>query len=364
VLFAAFPLGYGPAAKAVVLADRCREAGLEPAFVGRGVSFELAARSRGVFAEVFEGGPGDARARSLADGARAVVSVMDRGMAQLAQERSRPLHVVDSLLWMRDQVPASLLGARRYWVQRFGDDAGVPCGVSPEFIGPILASVPPPETAAPDCPLVINLGGFESAASPDRDRRYGEMVLEAFAEAGAGARDAPSATLLASAGTVGRLRPSAERLGVEVRSVAHDEAIGLLARARLVITVPGLTTALESFQLGRPTLFLPPRNFSQWCILKRMRHRGLAPHSTHWEDFGERYHLGERLPESVRDLRMHTAIDELVGRHAVRQSVASLFVAAQSSDHQELAAAQKEFLRSLGEDGTVAVVRDLAEHEV
>ncbi len=351
-------MGYGPAAKALVLAARCREAGRECVFVGRGVAYELVARSKEVFAEVVDATADAPVARALTREARVVVSLMDRDIARLADEMSRPLHVVDSLLWMRDRVPDTFLGARCYWAQRFRDaeprDQHL---VRPRYVGPILGAAPTPPPAGVD--LVVNLGGFEADGGSTRDRRYAELLLRAME-----ASDVPAAypgriRILASAEIAAALRASATRLGIESASLAHSEALEELGRARVILTAPGLTTTLESFQLGRPTFFLPPRNFSQWCVLKTLRARGVAPHALHWEDLDKRVRLEDQMPERVRNPRVHAAIDELASTPAAEEVLTRLFTVAGNGDHSGLAADQHAFLGSLGGDGAQAVADGL-----
>ena len=182
LLFSAYPMGYGPAAKALVLAARCRSAGFDPVFVGQGVAHELVSRSGEIFSEVVQSDANRTAARTLTRESHAVVSVMDREFASLAGELSRPLHVVDSLLWLRDRVPEAFSSACRYWAQDFvGVREPVEGLASPvSVVGPIVS----PRSAVPvtaSGKLLVSLGGFDGAGDPDRNRVYGELVLEAIA---------------------------------------------------------------------------------------------------------------------------------------------------------------------------------------
>src|SRR5437870_5477918 len=108
----AYPFGYGPASKLIVLARALRDRGWELVCLGTGIAYELAARSD-VFAQVIEPEPAEPETRGWLDAATALLSVMDRDFATIACESGRPYFVVDSLLWMRDRVPDVLLSARR-----------------------------------------------------------------------------------------------------------------------------------------------------------------------------------------------------------------------------------------------------------
>ena len=118
VACSAHPLGYGPAAKLIVLARALRARGWEPVFLGDGIARELAARSD-VFADTLPAEGDEAAVRRHLGAARVLLSVMDRGVAAVARACGRPYCVVDSLLWMRADVPEVFLAADRYWVQDF-----------------------------------------------------------------------------------------------------------------------------------------------------------------------------------------------------------------------------------------------------
>lgn len=359
LLFAAYPLGYGPAAKALAIAERCREAGLESVFVGRGVAHELVARSAGPFIEAIEANGHDRELRAMVRDAGAIVSVMDRDIARLAGEASRPLHVVDSLMWMRDRVPGAFSAARRYWMQRLWDDEPTaPPHIGFTFVGPILR--PRPSPSPPGQGLLVSLGGFEANAGSERDHRYAQLILSGIHSSHA-TRIYPSRVkILASARLAKAIEAQAHRLGVQTASLAHSEALEELGSASVILTAPGLTTSLECFQLGRPTFFLPPRNYSQWCTLKKLRARGLAPYALHWEDLGERFRLAQRMPEEVRNPRVDAAITELAETRAAQDAIGRLFAVAASGGHGALVRSQGKFLQSLGDDGAQAIAAHLA----
>ena len=58
----AYPFGYGPASKLIVLARALRDRGWELVFLGTGIAYELAARSD-VFAQVIEAEPAEPETR-------------------------------------------------------------------------------------------------------------------------------------------------------------------------------------------------------------------------------------------------------------------------------------------------------------
>jgi hypothetical protein len=360
LLFCAYPVGYGPAAKALVLASLCREAGFETVFVGQGSAHELVSRSEGIFDDVVCADAGEDVSRGLVGGSRAVVSIMDREFAFLAHELSRPLHVVDSLYWMRDRVPEAFAFARHYWVQDFpGVHEEIPgLSVPPVVIGPVV-DVRPLSVGNGSGKLLISLGGFEASDDADRDRVYGELVLRAI-ETSRLATQTAEVTVIAGARTVRTLHRQAADCGVEIRSLPHEAALDELATATTILAAPGLTTLLESFRLGCATLFLPPRNYSQWCILKTLRVRRLAPHALHWEDLSEKYRLSARAPESERNPQVREAIDRLAGSAAALEALSRHLTNWCDIDRRDLAIRQHEFFKSLGPNGASAITTQLS----
>jgi hypothetical protein len=148
---------------------------------------------------------------------------------------------------------------------------------------------------------------------------------------------------------------------VDFVSLSHTEAQEKLSEATLLITSPGLTTTLEAFQRSVPTFFLPPQNYSQWCILRKLRSIDLAPSSFHWEDVSDCPRLADRLPEPVRNPRLKEAINRLTQDTAAKEQFARLLAAVVHVDGAELAARQRRFFESLGPCSTATIAREIAE---
>jgi hypothetical protein len=66
---------------------------------------------------------------------------------------------------------------------------------------------------------------------------------------------------------------------VEIATLAHDEFLGLVAGAELLLTSPGTTTIIEAAALGVPVRFLPPHNWSQALAAETLQ-RVLGPSET------------------------------------------------------------------------------------
>jgi hypothetical protein len=358
----AYSFGYGPAAKLIVLARALRDRGWDPVFLGTGIARELAARSD-VFTQVVTAEPDGAEARDWVHAATALLSVMDRDFAAIACESGRPYCVVDSLLWMRDRVPDVFRSASRYWVQDF---PGVRTRLAeiqptPTIVGPIVPAMSRAEPG-PSAGLVLNLGGMESPNSAVGGAlRYADFVVDGLIRSGLLARFAGRAAVLGGRGIVDHLARRYGRPGLEFASLSHDEGLGRLAGAAVVLTAPGLTTTLECFQLAVPTFFLPPQNYSQWWSLDALRRSGLAPGSFHWQDRLPESPIVERMPEAARGPLLRGIMDRLVADEAAQAAYVDCLDAASATDRPALAARQRRFFDSLGPNGVETIARELTE---
>jgi hypothetical protein len=357
----AIPLGYGPAAKLAVLAEALECRGMRLMFVGRGIALEFAARHSQLFDDVVPAESPVEVSAALIRSSAGVVSLMDRQFSPLAAEFDRPLFVVDSLLWMRDRLPDAWHRATRLWAQNFIGLHASPGLRWPRvsIVGPIVAPALPQRDASTNR-LLVNLGGCES---PDGEGRiaalYAHFVVANLLASPLAAAYAQRTALIAGQRCVESLRDRYAGCGIEFRCLAHNDTLAEIGRAALVLTAPGLTMTLECFQRGVPTFFLPPQNYSQWCILRALRGQGLAPAALHWEDLTPSQRLADQLPEAIRNplvrksVLQHTA--DSVAAKDLQRRLAQIAVI----DHAGLACRQREFFKSLGADGAETIVNEL-----
>jgi hypothetical protein len=357
----AIPLGYGPAAKLAVLAEALCVRGVRLMFVGRGIALEFARRHGHLFADIVAADSPSGVSAEIWRSAAGVLSVMDRDFASAAAEFGKPLFVVDSLLWMRPSVPTAWRSAQRLWAQNFVglnecQDLHWP-GLT--IVGPIVAAPSAGKAASPDC-LLINLGGCESAGRERSNATsYARFVVDQLIASPLLLQFAGRTILVAGERCIADLRKQYGDSQIEFQSLSHAAALAQLDRAALVLTAPGLTMSLECFQRGVPTFFLPPQNYSQWCILRALRDLDLAPAALHWEDFSPN-RLADRLPEEVRNPIVQQAIaygtaDPEAGRK-LRHGLAQIT----EMDQPKLASRQTAFFESLGTNGVETIADELA----
>jgi hypothetical protein len=355
IAFCAGPSGYGPAAKAVAIAERLRTRDIT--FVGTGVALEMAARSA-AFSATIEARPGTRAASAALRAARRVVCVMDPYMARYALELGRPLSVADSLFWLWHRVPRSFLRARPYWVQRFADVERRRAAFSPRPVpvGPIVAERPKVTGARRG--LVVNLGG-----SAPHDRPYGlpyaRFVVDAFLRSELHERFDGDVLLMAGEACVRELLGASSNGRLRVTSLRHGEARVAIASAELLLSCPGLTTTLEGFRWGTPVLFLPPQNYSQWVILERLRRERVAEASFHWGDVCPGHGVQARMPGRLAVRRVRRLVRAAACDPKVSELLRARLDAAASVEPAALARRQGRFVEGLGGDGAATIAGSL-----
>ncbi|EDY19994.1 hypothetical protein CfE428DRAFT_2583 [Chthoniobacter flavus Ellin428] len=353
----AFPFGYGPAVKLLLIARRLRAAGMRTVFLGHGIAYEMAAADPGAFDEVVEARASDPQIVQRIAAADGLFSMMDRDFASLALAAGKPVYVADSLSWMRREIPEPFTRARRYWVQNFLPTAPI-AGATP--VGPIVEPLPPAPRERTGG-LVINLGGCEMPEGHTaEDRAYSEFVVRGVLGGRIGQSFGGRITLLAGRHAAQHLRNTFPKQAIEIVSAFHDSALRTLGNAGGILTSPGLTTTLECFQFGIPAFFLPPQNYSQWRILESLRAANLATGSFAW------YEAMGSMPDftTVSEQDRTTLVRNIIAQISTNPVANELFPAAlqwwwSSSNPDELAARQHRFFESLGANGVEAITRSL-----
>jgi hypothetical protein len=345
-------IGYGPATKLVLLADALRAQGLRPVFLGSGSALEAARRSP-AFVDVVDAAPDTPAARKLIAGSAGVLSSMEREHLRTAQAFGRPTFVVDSLLWMRDHVPTPFRQATRYWAQDFVGVRERAQGVA-EVVGPLLP--PAPAVRAPVSRLVVALGGAPSPFADAADDDAWGDVLAGGLRAIAG--QFADVVCLASERMAERLDARHGGRGIAFASAAPADAASLLASASLVLAAPGLTTTLECFQLGVPTVFLPPFSYSQWWILKVLRARRLAPQAYHWADRTRTGMVTHGMSEDGRGDVVRAVMRAQLPR--MTPAFVEGLSAMVALDRDALAARQRRFVARFGESGVPTIAGAIA----
>ncbi len=351
----AAPIGYGPATKLVAVADALRPRGVRTVFLGEGSALEAAGRSD-AFDDVVAASVDSHRARAVITAGTGLLSMMERDHLRTAQASGRRTFVADSLLWMRDHVPPVFRAATRYWAQDFIGVRGRAAGLA-SVVGPLVSR---PVRTMRARRLVVALGGASSPLGDgDDDQAWLDLIVDAAVDSGLVADFADGATCMSSERSRERLAARHAGRGLTFVSLAPADAAALLASAAMVLAAPGLTTTLECFQLGVPTVFLPPFSYSQWRILDALRAHGLAPGAIHWADHAPGA-ITPNMPEDGRAERVRAVIRTRLRDPAMRSDLRAHLAAVRHADRHGLADRQRAFFTELGANGVDDIAAEIA----
>jgi hypothetical protein len=330
----AAPYCYGPTAKLLCLAEDLAEKH-SLVFVGDEPGLSLARQGR--FSEVVENSDRDtwnATARDALQRSDLLVSLLDYRSLLIAREYSVPSVFVDTLTWLRQQVPPFADLADRYISQRFFLDPSpglVETLPRFEWVGPILPrrydewTTPRQRVSRV---VLVNFGGLRSPAMrPGADNVYVDWVLQLLAHTEldpALFRVCLPLYLAPSGPRHSRLLP-----GADLRYLDSQQFYDALDNASLLVTVPGLETIFEAVHVGIPLVLLPPYNGTQLLQMKAYQREDIAEllpltdqtealATEHSDPYVLSAHLQGMLTETRQDhfalLRMARALRDAINR--------------------------------------------------
>jgi hypothetical protein len=273
--------GFGPVSKAVTIARElaARAPDAELHFFGGRIDHDFAVDA-GAFDRVFRIDVDDsAQLRELVPHLmryRAVISVLNLELPTLWHRNGTPLHVVDSLAWMWPAPPAGLHNVDSYFVQRYMLPAAraeewercTPLKVVPPIdrVADRVTAFPPRRAEQ----VLVNLAGCANPFGYDGlYERYALAIADAVLAEADDFREIVFATNARLAAAIADRASGDAR--VRAAQFAHDEFLGLLASAGLVLSAPGITTTIEAMRCDAPLAFLPPQNYSQAMLSERYR---------------------------------------------------------------------------------------------
>ncbi|HEX8472961.1 MAG TPA: hypothetical protein VF666_02925 [Pyrinomonadaceae bacterium] len=296
----ALPFGFGPASKAIAVAQAVNERSSQPVhwtFVSSGIGLELIRRSglQGSWCDTGKIDADEALADHLAEKLDAMIVVMHRQWAHLLAPRL-PVFCVDSLahMWHPDAFDkfAGFRHIKRYYVQDlFGASeamrrTGVPHVVA---VSPIMAKPSGRGTRWPGRPI-IHLGGLLTPFTDERVDVYVAGIIDLMRKV------APEAVLLTSEEATRRFALLLE--GVEHDSPGPSDAIEAFAAAPIVYSTPGITGLIEMCSTRARMVPLPPANYSQVLTIRRFVRAWRSNLSEPWTYLDDAYvSVGDDLPE-------------------------------------------------------------------
>jgi hydroxymethylcytosylglucuronate/cytosylglucuronate synthase len=299
-------------------------------FAGTGVALELAATSS-LFVGSMSVDPsteqGCRQLLGLLRSADACLSVIEPDVVALAAKQQVPCCYVDSLFWMWDKLPDHLRSVDLYVAQRFPGVEAQAARIPVKnliMVGPIIDRSHLGEHRQDDV-LLVNLAGLESPfVTFGSTLHYPEAVMPSLAEA-LGLATYRNVVVTGNRTVMGDLAWRYPAPGVTYMHLSHDAFLAQMARARMVLTSPGLTTTYEALVHGTPVRFLPPQNYSQALLLDRYRRQGLSDVDFTWSDADFEAGITSGLPESEGVSRVLRAIERAIGSEKVRIHLLKVF---------------------------------------
>ena len=296
----ALPFGFGPASKAIAVAQAVNDRPSRPVrwtFVSSGIGLELIRRSglQGSWCDTHQLDADDALADQLARELDAMIVVMHRQWAHLLAPRL-PVFYVDSLahMWRPGAFDAftGIQHIARYYVQDlFGASEAVSRMRVPNVVPvrPIMAKSAGRGTRWPGRPI-FHLGGLLTPFTDERADVYVAGVVNLMRML------APEAVLLTSAEAARRFAPLLD--GVEHDSPGPADAIEAFTEAPVVYSSPGLTGLIEMCATRARMVPLPPANYSQVLTVCRLVRAWRSELSEPWAYLDDTYaSVGDNLPE-------------------------------------------------------------------
>jgi hypothetical protein len=296
----ALPFGYGPASKAVAVAQAVNDRSRRPVhwtFVSSGIGLELLRRSglQGTWCDTGRLDADEALADRLGRELDGMIVVMHRQWAHVLAPRL-PVFCVDSLahMWRPGAFDAftGIKQIARYYVQDlFGAGqamirSGVPHVVP---VRPIMAKAAGGGTPWPGRPI-FHLGGLLTPFTDTRVDVYVEGVVDLMRSL------ASDGVLLTSEEATRRFAPLLD--GVEHHSPAPSEAIEAFTSAPLVYSSPGITGLVEMCSTRARMVPLPPANYSQVLTVRRFVRAWRSQLSEPWRYLDDAYaSIGDDLHE-------------------------------------------------------------------
>ena len=202
--------------------------------------------------------------------------------------------------------------------------------------------------------LLISYGGMESSLTkPGVNTNYPfiltKIIMDALME------NNPFDKIIITGGmkVINSLSKTYKVKNVHFKHLPHDQFLKTLAHSFKVLISPGLTTIYEIFAYGKPVMFLPSQNYSQYLQLKKLRELELALFSFDWSDVMEtqirEYEIEEKGVKKVLDCIKKFEID-ILAQQKLKKDILKFFTKPYSN-FTHIIKRQKEYYESLGPNG-------------
>lgn len=349
---------FGPIGKLLNVADLLKEQGHEMEFAGFGTSLQLAKHFP--FSAVHEVDTDNKASIPALEAIVAkgdmLISSMDLASIIVAKRLGKPAVWIDCLFWFWDSIPEPLFDIDLYIREKSMDDSVNDAKYSSKIknlynVGPIIGRVKDTKRKRQ---ALVSYGGGEASYwyKAGSDTNYPFVMTNILLNSVNWIQfdEIIIATNERIATELARRFP---QVPFEFVFLPYGRFLLELAQSEVALITPGLVTAETVFELGTPTIFLPPSNNSQYIQLDEFNERGLALASVHLSDFMDKLDLrGKPLHESIqevlkqlRELERSTEIQSKIG-----ESINELVKTREKWSRESVSRGIK-FINSLGGNG-------------
>lgn len=284
ILCEAIAFGFGPVGKLLAIAHELVK-DFELDFIGSGSSLELAKRTN-YFLNIIELDTTSVNSRiprEIIDNYDTIISVINPIFAEQVLNYGKKLIVIDSLFYMWHEIPSVWKECDLLIVQSFNNEKKRLANElfkNAKVVGPIISHSINSTSQEGNDSIVINFGGADYPYTTD------DSIIPEFIK-----------SLISKLTIVSHYRERIisigprqlkkikylEKDGYIINTYSHNEFLNLVKKAKLILTVPGLTTMYETFGNSIPTIFLPPMNYSQFLNLRKLKENDVARYSVNWD---------------------------------------------------------------------------------
>lgn len=284
ILCDAVPFCFGPISKMISIAEKIDKSKYSLVLLASGTSLELGKKSN-LFKIIncnTELNSDLIKNKKWFQKADVFVNVMNPKSVEYALSLNKKVVYIDSLFWMWDKVPDFADKVDAYFAQNF---VGVKDRIISEsrekinLVGPIIADNF--KDVKKKNHIVVNFGGIESSMIKiGKNSNYpfviGKLIEMVF-------RNSKETVYFCGNDKIVR-KAIPKRKNFIIGNMEHGEFLKILSEAKLLITIPGLTTTFEAFNYRVPTIFLPPENYSQFLNLKSFEMYSVGKKIFNWSD--------------------------------------------------------------------------------
>ncbi|MBI4185661.1 hypothetical protein HY524_01255 [Candidatus Berkelbacteria bacterium] len=280
IVVVANPFGYGPAGKAIAVAEEFHRRGNTHVLIVGSSFIKEIIPSVLEFREIDERNEKEIVNFLTTVENPVIFSSQNRFAIRAAKQINIPNAFLDGLSWFWHKIPHDHLLADEIFWMNYPDMLEKAQIVSRAItLVPAVVSVPQPLNNRKG--TLIHLGGCRNPLVELFPKQYLDLLLRALKES------TIDVTITGGADVIDFIRRSGFRGRAE--SLQHTDFVNALNKSKHFLTTAGQTATLEAFALGVPTSFLPPMNLSQLALTDLLSPSGAASQQLQWSNYDSDY---------------------------------------------------------------------------